>query len=78
MKVAISVPDPLFEAAEKLAKVRSVPRSQLYSEALSHYVSAHSADEVTQRLNQVYGNQPSGLDAAMLSAQLGVLENESW
>jgi hypothetical protein len=30
MKVAISVPEPIFDAAERLAKQRRVPRSQLF------------------------------------------------
>lgn len=41
MKVAISVPDAIFDAAEQLAKQRDVPRSQLFSEALNEYIARH-------------------------------------
>ena len=78
MKVAISIPDPLFEAAETLAKQRSVPRSKLYSEALSHYVSSYSTDKVTAQLNQIYGGSQPSIEPEFMSAQLEVLGNESW
>ena len=41
MKVEVSVPDAIFEAAERLAKQRHVPLSQLFAEALQEYVSRH-------------------------------------
>ena len=53
MKVAISLPDPVFRAAEILASNLRKSRSQLYAEALASYVSVHSAHNVTQRLNEV-------------------------
>lgn len=81
MKVAISLPDPVFRAAEILAASLRKSRSQLYAEALASYVSAHSAHNVTQRLNQVYANEPSKLDPAWLKAQtrsLRILNREAW
>ena len=39
MKVAISVPDPVFEAGEYLARQLKVSRSQLYSDALAAHLS---------------------------------------
>ena len=78
MKIAISVPDPLFEAAEKLAKVRCIPRSKLYSEALSFYVSSQSSDEVTAQLNKVYSSAESSLEPEFASFQLEAIGDESW
>ena len=78
MKVAISVPDPLFEAAEKLAHLRSIPRSKLYAEALSSYVSSQNDDEITAQLISVYGPSDSGLESGFASAQLEVLADEAW
>ncbi|MEL6710341.1 MAG: hypothetical protein AAFP10_01745 [Pseudomonadota bacterium] len=74
MEVAISIPDPLFEVAEKLAEARSVPRSTLYSEALC----THSTDEITARLNQVYDHNESGIEPELMSAQFEVLNHEAW
>ena len=53
MKVAISIPDDLFEEADRLAKLAGAPRSAIYAEALSAYVDAHSPDRVTDALDAV-------------------------
>ncbi len=78
MKVAISLPDPVFRAAEILASSLRKSRSQLYAEALASYVGAHSAHNVTQRLNEVYAKEPSKLDPAWLNAQTRSLKREAW
>lgn len=78
MKVAISVPDPIFEAAEKLAKSRSVPRSKLYAEALSAYVETHSETNTTKLLNAVYAETSSELEEPFSTAQSQILSDETW
>ena len=55
MKVAISVPDRISRAADKAAKQMRVPRSQLYARAVEAYLKQASGQEVTERLNAVYG-----------------------
>lgn len=40
MKVAISLPDPVFNAAELLAQELCASRSQLYAQALSAYLES--------------------------------------
>jgi metal-responsive CopG/Arc/MetJ family transcriptional regulator len=47
MRTAISIPDELFERAERLALRARKSRSQLYSEALREYVARHAPDEVS-------------------------------
>lgn len=78
MKVAISVPDPVFRAAEQLAATLNKPRSQLYAEALAEYVGAHGARDVTRRLNEVYGALPAQVEPALAAAQAAVLGDEAW
>ena len=78
MKVAISVPDPVFTAAEQLASHMGKSRSQLYAEALSRYVEVNQASVVTEQLNALYSLQPAQLDPAMQTAQLQVLNHEAW
>ena len=78
MKVAISLPDPVFRAAEILAASLRKSRSQLYADALASYVGAHLAHNVTQRLNEVYAHEPSKLDPAWLKAQTRGLNREAW
>ena len=47
MKVAISLPDPVFRAAETLARRLRKSRSQLYAEAIAEYVGARGARALT-------------------------------
>ena len=78
MKVAISIPDPVFEAAERLAKDLKKPRSQLYAEAIAEYVGNHDNSMVTEKLNAVYAKQASSVDEALRRAQLETLSDEAW
>jgi len=78
MKIAISLPDPIFAAAEQLAQQRQIPRSQLYAEALSDYLGLHSATAITTKLNEVYATASSPLDGALAQAQLRALNHEAW
>lgn len=78
MKVAISLPDPVFEAAERLAKQRKLSRSQLYVAALSEYLETHATDAVTRKLDEVYSTQPSAIDPVLARAQAKVVGREAW
>ena len=78
MKIAISVPDEVFEAGEHLARQLGVSRSQLYSDALATYLGARGAQEVTARLNAIFAAQPADLDSALNRAQLKTLADEAW
>jgi len=78
MKVAISVPDPVFAQAEHLARQLKKSRSQLYSEAIADYVGSRGAHAVTQKLDAVYGSEKSRVDSALERAQLRSLDDEAW
>lgn len=78
MKVAVSAPDPVFNAAERLAKERRVPCSQVFSEALQEYVARHDASAVTAKLNAVYDREASAVEPALMAAQYAVLSHEAW
>lgn len=78
MKVAISLPDPVFRSAEMLARKLGKSRSQLYAEAIAEYVGARGAKALTARLNTVYRKEPSDVDAALKYAQLERLSREAW
>jgi metal-responsive CopG/Arc/MetJ family transcriptional regulator len=78
MKVAISLPDPVFDAAETLAASLNKSRSELYSDALQSFIATHMAHDVTRRLNDVYASEFSALDPVYAKAQRGVLAREAW
>lgn len=77
MKTAISLPDPLFEAAERLAKHLGVTRSELYARALASFVREHSGEAITEAIDRALGKDASALDeslARMQSRSLGADE----
>lgn len=78
MKVAISLPDPVFSAAEKLAHRLRVSRSQLYAQALEEYLGKRQDSLVTERLNAIYTSAREPLDPALAAAQLGAIGHEAW
>jgi metal-responsive CopG/Arc/MetJ family transcriptional regulator len=78
MKIAISVPDEIFEAGEHLAKQLGRSRSQLYADALSAYLSQRGATEATSKLNAVYAQESSKLDPAFAKNQLNRVADEAW
>lgn len=53
MKTAVSIPDDVFEGAEKLATKLKTSRSQLYSRALKELLARQDEDEVTAQMNRV-------------------------
>jgi len=78
MKTAISLPDPIFKAAEKIAHRLGITRSELYTKALSKYIQEHRNDKVTEKLNEIYDKESSSLDAATYTFQLASLDKEDW
>lgn len=78
MKTAVSIPDPVFAEAERLAKARNMSRSELYSRALTAYVEQHSDDAVTKALNRFYGQHLQEHDLVMESAQRRSLRSVPW
>ena len=78
MKVALSIPDELFDSAETLGKRLGVSRSRLYATALADYVARHQSRKVTARLDAVYATEESGLVASLRRAQARSLPRDSW
>jgi antitoxin MazE6 len=80
MKTAISIPDRVFQSAEKLAARLGVSRSELYAKALAALVEKHREDIVTAQLNEVYGpeGEQSSLDRDVARLQSRSLPREKW
>ena len=58
MKTAISLPDNLFRQADEMASKLSIPRSRLVALALEEFIRKHRQQDVTERLDAVYGGLP--------------------
>lgn len=78
MKVTISLPDPVFSAAEELARRLRLSRSQLYAEAIKEYSGKRQDRLVTERLDAVYATGQEPVDPAVSAAQLAAVDDEAW
>jgi len=81
MKTAISIPDEVFQKAERLAQRLKKSRSQLYSEAVAEYTARHSDDEITAAINKMLDDPEAAdpeLDAFVSAAARRVLEQAEW
>lgn len=80
MKTAISIPDPVFKSAERLAARLRVSRSELYVKAVTAFLEGHRDDLVTSRLNEVYGPGAEGstLDPGFVAMQLSTIGRGKW
>lgn len=78
MKTAISIPDPIFEAAEALAQHLGISRSELYTTALTAYMRERRDADITERLNQLYAEEESSLDEVLKQIQWLSLPREDW
>jgi hypothetical protein len=68
VKIAISVPDQVFRRAEQAARRMRVPRSQFYARAVEAYLRQQSREDVTERLNAVYSEEPAEPDPFLAEA----------
>ena len=76
MKVAVSVPDRVFEEAELVVKRLRVSRSRVYSQALAEFVKKHREEGVRESLDAVYRRAPSRLDPVLTDLQADALREE--
>jgi metal-responsive CopG/Arc/MetJ family transcriptional regulator len=77
VKTAESIPDPIFEAADRLARRRRISRSELYAEALARLLEADESRGITERLDDVYGDRSSDLDPGLVALQALAID-EDW
>lgn len=80
MKTAISIPDEIFEQAERLAKTRGWSRSELYANAVSAFVDSERFSGVREKLDSIYGEgaDDSTVDPLLADAQARVMAKEKW
>ena len=78
MKTAISIPDDVFEGAERLAQRTKRSRSQLFSDALKEYLARHTTDDVTEAMNRVCAEVGVGADEFTASAARDILKRVEW
>ena len=78
MKTAISIPDDVYQGAERLARRTKKSRSRLYGEALKEYLARHAPDEVTEATNRACSEVGDTPDPFVSSAAHRILERSEW
>jgi metal-responsive CopG/Arc/MetJ family transcriptional regulator len=78
MKTAISVPDLIFEEAERVARRMKRSRSELYSAALADYLARHTPDRVTEAMNRALAALDDGADEFVAAVSRRTLKRAKW
>lgn len=78
MKTAISLPDALFEEAERLASRRGLSRSQLYQAALREYVHRHDPEGITAAWDSLVDEEGSDQAPFVAAAAAQALAEIEW
>ena len=78
MKTAVSVPDDVFDRAERLARREKRSRSDVYTAALREYVARREPDEVGDALDRVMADVEQGPEAFVTAAGRRTLEASEW
>ena len=78
MKIAVSVPDNVFEEAEQLVRRTKRSRSEVYSRALAEYVARHAPDRVTEAMDRVLAEIGEPRDRFVRVASRRVLTRSDW
>jgi metal-responsive CopG/Arc/MetJ family transcriptional regulator len=78
MKTAVSIPDEVFDRAERLARHSKKSRSKLFSDALREYVARHAPDEITAAMDRVIEEIDPSTDEFVAAAARRILEKSEW
>ncbi|MFZ0793573.1 MAG: ribbon-helix-helix protein, CopG family [Candidatus Korobacteraceae bacterium] len=78
MKTAVSIPDEVYNGAERLARRTKQSRSRIFSDALREYLARHSPEEVTEAVNRACSEIGEGQDTFAVSAAARILQRSQW
>jgi len=78
MQKSVSIPNPIFKATQQLAQKLGISLNELYTAALTSYLSQHKTGYVTEKLNKVYKAESSKIDSELIDIQLSSLDEDIW
>jgi len=78
MKTAVSIPNELFDVAERLARRSRKSRSRLFSDALREYVARRSPDRITEAMDEALAEIGESNDPFVAAASRRRLEQSEW
>jgi antitoxin MazE6 len=68
MKTALSIPDEVFDGAERLARRTKKSLSRLFSDALKEYLERYAPEEATEAVNRACAEAGDLTDTFVSSA----------
>lgn len=77
MKVAVSIPDELYERADEVARRLGLNRSQLYARSVEEFLAIHGEDPLTAALDAL-AEQAGGAGRAGALAGRRLIERGQW
>ncbi|MGC1372004.1 MAG: ribbon-helix-helix protein, CopG family [Candidatus Sulfotelmatobacter sp.] len=78
MKTAVSIPNDVFEMADRLARRSRKSRSRLFSDALREYVARRSPDKITESMDQALADIGVQEEPFLSTAARRRLEQVEW
>lgn len=78
MKTAVSIPDDVFEDAERLASRLQTSRSKVYTRALAEFVARHDDDRVTALMDQAVREAGGEADSFLQAAAQEAVQLAEW
>jgi metal-responsive CopG/Arc/MetJ family transcriptional regulator len=78
MKTAVSIPDEVFEGAERFARRTRRSRSRIFSDALREYLARHSPEEITEAANRACTEIAETRDQFVALAARRMLGRTEW
>lgn len=78
MKIAVSIPDPVFDEAESLAKRLGISRSKLYARALGTFVASQTPDRITEAMNAALEAAGNASDPFVKEGARRILARSEW
>jgi metal-responsive CopG/Arc/MetJ family transcriptional regulator len=78
MKFSISIPDDLFERAQRPAQQTKKSRSGLFVDALREYLARHTSDQITEEMNSALAEVGEADDPFVSTSAEEILERSEW
>ncbi len=78
MKTAVSIPDDVFQDAERLASRLQTSRSKLYARALAEFVARHDDDRITALMDQAIHEAGEKGDTFLDMAAKQTVQRAEW
>ncbi len=65
MKTTVSLPESLFEQAEKVARKKKLSRSRLFALALKDYLRREENRDLLAKINSAYAHEPDSTEQTL-------------